>query len=153
MMRQFSLVLLVTAVILSGCTTNQTSRVYSSDQAQRVQTVQEGTIVALAPVTIEDSQNMVGTIAGSVIGGIAGGQVGGGSGSNIATVGGAVLGGVLGNAAEKGIKRKTGFNITVRLTNGQMISVVQEEDPAVTFQTGSRVLIYTQRGASRVVPF
>ena len=140
------------SVGLAGCASDLTSNVYSQSEARAVQTIQEGTIIELVPVTIEGSQSGLGGIAGGAVGGLgAGSQIGGGSGSSIAAIGGAVLGGYLGNLAEEKLTRKQGVNITIRLNNGHLISVVQEVDPNMLYQVGGHVRIYEQGGTSRVV--
>ncbi|CAM3535067.1 glycine zipper 2TM domain-containing protein [Parendozoicomonas haliclonae] len=153
MIRKLAVPLIVVSAVLGGCANNMGSNVYSSAQAQQVQTVREGTVIALAPVMIKDDENAVGTLAGGVAGGIAGSAIGGGRGSDLAAVGGAVLGGILGNMAEQNITKKQGVNITIRLKDGELISVVQEVEPNVLFQIGEQVLVYSQPGSSRVVPF
>ena len=141
-----------TTVGLTGCVSDMSSNVYSRHEARTVQTIQEGAIIDLAAVTIEGTQTGLGGIAGGATGGIAAGSsIGGGSGSDIAGIGGAVLGGVLGNMAEERMTRKQGVNVTIRLTNGQLISVVQEIDPNMVFQVGDHVRIYNQGSTSRVV--
>ncbi|MTI13757.1 outer membrane lipoprotein [Sansalvadorimonas verongulae] len=142
----------VSTVVLAGCQSTMTSNVYSREEARAIQTIQEGTIIDLKSVTIEGTQSGIGGIAGGVAGGLAGSGIGGGSGSGIASVGGAVLGGVLANMAEEKMTRKQGVNITIRLTNGQLISIVQEVDPQMIFQNGQHVRIYSQQGTNRVVP-
>ncbi|WP_281646825.1 glycine zipper 2TM domain-containing protein [Parendozoicomonas sp. Alg238-R29] len=138
--------------VLAGCQSSQTSHVYSQSEARTIQAIQEGTIIELEAVTLEGSQSGLGGIAGGAVGGIAGSGIGRGHGSDIAAIGGAVLGSILGNMAEEKATRKQGVNITIRLTNGQLISVVQEVDPSMVFQNGEHVRIYTQNGTSRVAP-
>ncbi len=143
--------LVISAAGLTACASSETSNVYSRKEARTVQTIQEGQVTDLAPVTIEGTQSGLGAIAGGAAAGIgAGSSIGGGSGSDIAAIGGAVLGGWLGNKAEEKLTRKEGVNITIRLTNGELISVVQEVDPKMVFQVGDGVRIYSQGGTSRV---
>ena len=134
---------------LSGCASSLSSNAYSRDSARQMQTVYYGTIQSIRTVQIEGTKTPIGTGAGAVAGGILGNQVGGGSGRALATVGGALLGGVAGSAAEEGITRQTGYEITVRLDNGRTISVVQAAD--VSFQPGERVRVIEARdGTTRV---
>ena len=63
---------------------------------------------------------------------------------------GAVAGGMIGAAAEEGITRSQGVEITVREDDGQTRAYVQEADPAVSFFAGERVRILTVNGVSRV---
>ena len=154
MIRQTAVVaMIVSALILGGCGSRSlNSNVYSQNQALRTQTVNEGVIVALAPVVIQDEENAVGTLAGSALGGLAGHQVGGGSGKTAGAIAGAVVGGIVGNEISKDLNSQNGVNITIRLNNNQMISVVQAVNPEMVFSVGQRVLVYGQGNTSRVVP-
>jgi outer membrane lipoprotein SlyB len=61
---------------------------------------------------------------------------------------GAVVGGLAGAAAEEGLTRKDGLEITVKLDNGSMIAVVQEADEQ--FHPGERVRLVESGGTTRV---
>jgi outer membrane lipoprotein SlyB len=99
---------------------------------------------------IEGTKSAAGTLAGGAVGGIAGSSVGGGKGSQIAAVVGAVAGGVAGSAAEEGLTRRQGIDITVRLDSGELISVVQELAPESSFRVGDRVRVLTLDGETRI---
>jgi outer membrane lipoprotein SlyB len=100
-------------------------------------------------VNIEGTKSAVGPAAGAVVGGVAGSEIGGGKGSVIAATVGAVLGGVAGGAAEEAATRRPGIEITVRLDNGRLIAVTQE-DGGESFGIGDRVRVLTGGGATRV---
>ncbi|MFW6020697.1 MAG: glycine zipper 2TM domain-containing protein [Guyparkeria sp.] len=139
----------VSVAFLSGCASSLSSGAYSRDSARQMQTVYYGTIDSVRTVQIEGTKTPVGTGAGAITGGILGNQVGGGSGRALATVGGALLGGVAGSAAEEGLTRQPGYEITVRLDNGRTVSIVQAAD--VSFQPGERVRVIEARdGTTRV---
>ncbi|WP_434458138.1 glycine zipper 2TM domain-containing protein [Stutzerimonas urumqiensis] len=140
------------ALLSGGCASNLTGDTYSRDEARTVQTVRYGTVESLRPVQIEGTKTPIGTGAGAVIGGIAGSGVGGGRGSAVAAVIGAVAGGMLGSAAEEGITRAQGVEITVREDDGNMRAYVQEVEPNQVFRVGQRVRILTVDGTSRVAP-
>jgi outer membrane lipoprotein SlyB len=75
--------------------------------------------------------------------------MGGGSGRAITTVIGAVAGGLVGAAAEEGITREDGVEITVQLDKGgDMIAIVQEADEQ--FYPGDRVRVMEGGGVTRV---
>ena len=135
---------------LAGCTSNLSGDTYSRDEARRVQTVRLGTIESLRPVQIEGTKTPIGAGAGAVIGGIGGSGVGGGRGSAVAAVIGAVAGGMLGAAAEEGLTRTQGVEITVREDDGSLRAYVQEVQPNEIFRVGDRVRILTVNGTSRV---
>ena len=135
--------------LLSGCASSLSSGAYSRDSARQMQTVYYGTVQSVRTVQIEGTKTPIGAGAGAVSGGILGSQVGGGTGRSLATVGGVVLGGLAGAAAEEGITRQPGYEITVRLDNGRTVSIVQAAD--VSFQPGDRVRVIEARdGTTRV---
>lgn len=140
------------ALTLGGCASSLTGDTYSRDEARAVQTVRYGTIESLRPVKIEGTKTPIGSGAGAIVGGVAGSGVGGGRGSAVAAVIGAVAGGMLGAAAEEGITRTQGVEITVREDDGNVRAYVQAVEPNQVFRVGQRVRILTVSGTSRVAP-
>jgi outer membrane lipoprotein SlyB len=138
--------------VLAGCANNSaSSSVYSYGQAQREQIVRTGTIVAMRPITIQnDRTSGAGLVGGGVLGGVAGSGIGRGSGNALATVGGAILGAVAGNAIENQVGRTSGFEITVRLDNGETRVIAQEADQPLG--VGQRVQVISGAGPTRVAP-
>jgi outer membrane lipoprotein SlyB len=111
--------------------------------------VQYGTVEAVRYVRLEGTKTPIGPAAGAAVGGIAGSGVGGGRGQAVATVIGAVAGGLAGAAIEEGATRKPGIEVTVRLENGQVLAVVQE-DGGENFRPGDRVRLLRDSGTTRV---
>jgi len=138
------------AAILAGCVSPKSADVYSRDEALREQQVRRGTVESVRPVRIEGTRSGVGAVAGGAVGGVAGSTVGTGKTSNVAAVLGAVGGGVAGQALEEGATRKSGVEITVRLDNGEMRAIVQEEGER--FVNGQKVRLLTHNGITRVSP-
>jgi len=138
--------------VVSGCANHSASSgVYSYDQAQREQIVRTGTVTGVRPITIqEDKSSGAGLIAGGALGGVAGNAVGGGTGRAIATVGGALLGALAGNMVENRVGKSSGYEITVRLDNGETRVVAQEAD--VPISVGQRVQVISGAGPTRVTP-
>lgn len=147
---QFSKLFIVAllSVLTVACASSNSGNVYKRDDARKVQTVRTGVVESVRTVKLEGTKSPVGTIAGGAVGGIAGSSVGGGRGSAIAAVIGAVVGGLAGSAAEEGITRKDGLEITVKLDGGSMIAIVQEADEA--FSPGDKVRIVENADTSRV---
>ncbi|WP_061243061.1 hypothetical protein [Ectopseudomonas composti] len=141
---------LAALLALGGCQSSLTGDTYSRDEARAVQTVRMGTIESLRPVKIEGTKTPIGAGAGAVVGGIGGSGLGGGRGSAVLAVIGAVAGGLLGAAAEEGLTRTQGVEITVREDDGTMRAYVQEVEPNQVFRVGERVRIMTVNGTSRV---
>lgn len=144
------LALLTLAALLAGCATSRSGDVYSRGEALREQTVRLATVESVRPVTIEGTRSGIGAAAGGIAGGVAGSGVGSGRGSTIAGVLGAVGGGVAGQAIEEGATRRRGVEITVRLDNGELRAIVQEETDK--FAPGQRVRLLTSGGVTRVSP-
>ena len=144
--------MMVALLAMGGCASSLTGDTYSREDARRVQTVRMGTIESLRPVKIEGTKSVVGTGAGAIVGGVAGSAIGGGRGSAVAAVIGAVGGGLLGSAAEEGLTRTQGVEITVREDDGSMRAYVQAVDPNQIFRVGQRVRILSVNGESRVSP-
>ena len=63
---------------------------------------------------------------------------------------GMVAGGLLGSAAESGLTKTQGVEITVREDDGSTRAYVQQVEPNQVFRTGERVRIMTVDGTSRV---
>ena len=141
---------LAAMLALGGCQSSLTGDTYSRDEARAVQTVRMGTIESLRPVKIEGTKTPIGAGVGAVVGGIGGSGLGGGRGSAVLAVVGAVAGGLLGAAAEEGLTRTQGVEITVREDDGTMRAYVQEVEPNQVFRVGERVRIMTVNGTSRV---
>ena len=138
------------SLLTTGCQSSLTGDTYTRDEARTVQTVRLGTIESLRPVKIEGTKTPIGAGAGAVIGGVGGSSVGGGKGSIVAAVIGAVAGGLIGAAAEEGMTRTQGVEITVREDDGSLRAYVQEVQPNEIFRVGERVRIMSLNGTSRV---
>ena len=95
---------------------------------------------------------MVGTIAGAAVGGVLGATIGGGTGSTLAAIGGGLLGGYAGGKMANALGESNGVNLTIRLDNGNVISIVQEANPNMMFSVGEKVQINMSGSKGRVVP-
>lgn len=136
------------SVLLAACASSNSGSVYSRDEARRVQTIKTGIVESVRQVKLEGTKSPVGTVAGGAVGGVAGSTIGHGRGSTIAAIVGAVAGGIAGAAAEEGITRKDGLEITVKLDGGGLVAVVQEADEP--FNAGDKVRLIESGGTTRV---
>jgi outer membrane lipoprotein SlyB len=139
---------LASTILVIGCASGTGGKDYSREQTRIVQDVQMGIVDSVREVNIEGTKTPIGAGAGAVVGGVAGSTVGGGKGSIVGAAVGAVLGGLGGAAAEEGITRQKGVEITVKLDSGRMIAIVQAADEA--FRPGDRVRILSGDGTTRV---
>ena len=142
---------IVLATGLVGCATPNQQPYYGSSPAPsqsypaqnypvQVQSNQFGYVDRIEVISHTAGNNATGTIIGGIIGGLIGTQIGSGSGRTAATVAGAVGGAVAGNAIE-GRRRADHetFRVTVRLDNGAMQTVTQEN--INDLRTGDRVRV------------
>lgn len=136
------------AAVLGACASSNSGSVYKRGEARTVQTVKMGVVESVRQVKLEGTKTPIGTGTGAVVGGVAGSTLGGGKGRIITSVLGAVAGGLAGSAAEEGITRKDGVEITVKLDSGTMIAVVQEADEQ--FNPGDKVRVLEADGVTRV---
>jgi outer membrane lipoprotein SlyB len=140
---------LAAVVVLAGCAYPAPSnQVYYAGQVQREQIVRFGIVESVRQVAIERPDSGVGTIGGAAVGGVAGSAIGAGRGSIIGAIVGAVAGGVAGNAIEHSANTIPGYELTVRLDDGDMRAIVQAADEP--FAPGERVRILSRNGISRV---
>lgn len=148
-LKTVSFALITAAVVaLTGCASGVGGKDYSRDQTRAVQEVQMGIVESVREVNIEGTKTPIGAGAGAVVGGVAGSTVGSGKGSMVGAALGAVLGGLGGAAAEEGITRQKGVEITVKLDSGRMLAITQAADEA--FRVGDRVRVLSGSGATRV---
>ncbi|HOJ39585.1 MAG TPA: glycine zipper 2TM domain-containing protein, partial [bacterium] len=133
--------LCLVGLLLSGCVSSTGGSTYSRDQTRTEISVREGVVTAVNEVKIEGTSGVVGAVTGGVTGGLLGRTIGKGTGKDVATAAGAVGGALAGAAVEKGVTKRNGWEITVKLDNGQTIAVVQEKEPAETFTVGDRVRV------------
>ena len=134
---------------LGACASGLGGDTYSRGEARRAMSVQYAVVESVRAVRLEGTKTPVGAVAGAAVGGIAGSGVGGSRGSAIGTVVGVVAGGLAGAAIEEGVTRSQGVEVTVRLDNGQVLAVVQD-DHGEAFRPGESVRVVRDAGVTRV---
>ncbi len=147
---KIGLLLILIGLIAVGCAPSMSGSAYSRDQARKVQTVHEGEVIMVREVLIEGTKSGLGGLAGGVMGFALGSTVGGGSGKGVARAAGTVAGAAAGATIEEGATRQTGLEITVKLDNGQVVSIVQAADER--FDEGDLVRVLRRPdGTARVI--
>lgn len=143
---------IASSLFIVGCANSGlTGDTYTQSDARQVQQVEYGSVLSVKPVVIEgDREGVAGSIGGTIIGGIAGNSVGDGNGQAIATAIGAVVGGIIGQQTEEKFTRKQGQEITIRMDNGNTISVVQEVKDKQFFVANDRIKLLKLNGVTRV---
>lgn len=139
---------LALAASLAACSTTNPD-VVSRNDAQRMSTVLDATVLSVRPVVVEGSQSGIGAAAGGVVGGVAGSTVGGHNEAIVVGVLGAVLGGVIGNAVERTGTQEQALEIMLQLRNGERRSVVQAKGTE-DFAPGDAVVLVSTGGKVRV---
>lgn len=135
--------------LLAGCAgPQQSASVYRPGHAMHEQTVRMGSVESIREVTLAGYDTGVGSMAGAVIGSSAMSNVGRGSGSFVASIVGAIAGGIIGQRAEASAASRPGYEITVRLDNGELRAVTQLADEL--FQPGERVRLLSSGYGTRV---
>ena len=151
-MKKITLALVLPLMMsLSACMDNIGADYYNTSAAGQVSRAVRGTIVAVRPVIVSDGDGQFGQLAGAAAGGVAGSMIGGSDAVHIlGAIGGAVIGGIAGDAAQEGLSRQQGYEYTIQLDNGNLVSLVQGKD--VILHVGQKCLVlYGNR--SRVVPY
>ena len=139
--------------LATGCSSDLSGDTYRRDEVGASQIVRYGSILSLRPVQIEGTRSVVGSGAGAIAGGVAGSSLGGRRDGMVAAVVGAVAGGLLGAAAEEGLTRTQGVEVTVQEDDGSVRAYVQVVEPNQIFRVSQRVQILTApSGINRVVP-
>lgn len=106
-----------------------------------------GQIEGVRTVEVAAKPSGIGVVAGAVVGGLLGNQIGGGSGKTLATVGGAVGGGYAGNEIEKRTRKSVGYEVDVKMENGERRSFRYEAQPS--WKAGDRVKVVDGQLAAR----
>ena len=136
--------------LLSCVPATQTGTSYSRGEARVLQQVKIGKVLDVAEVAIEGTKSGAGEIVGGAVGGIAGRSTGSGAGGKIAAVLGGAVGSVVGAKIEEARTRASGREYTIRLENGEVVSVVQAFDPKIPIFAGDDVKLLSQKGNYRV---
>ncbi|MES2126864.1 MAG: glycine zipper 2TM domain-containing protein [Pseudomonadota bacterium] len=144
-----AIALVLACASLTGCVVApHSASVYGGRQTMNEQTVRMAVVESVREVTINNQSSGTGTLAGAALGGIAGSTVGGGKGSTAAAIAGAVLGGAIGSQVEANANNRKGFEITVKLDNGELRAITQEADEQ--FRPGERVRLLSSGHTTRV---
>ena len=140
---------LIAALMLGGCATSNPDLI-RRNEAQRLSTVVDATVLTVRPVIIDGSQTGAGAVAGGAVGAIAGSAVGGRRESAAIGLLGAVAGAVLGNVIERSSTREESVEILVQLRTGERRAIVQGNGGEL-FRPGEAVMLVSNGGRVRVM--
>jgi len=122
-------------------------------QSQTMQRILYGEVLSAERITIRDRPTGRGAQTGSTVGAVAGYALADGRNRWLGALVGGVLGGAAGNAAEKAKKKKPGWDLIIRLENGEEvgIQVPMNKKNRGIFSPGSRVRLTSgPNGETRV---
>jgi outer membrane lipoprotein SlyB len=133
-------ILVVCALVLAGCAkpgVTPSGSAVERSTSQREEIARNGTVIKLRAIYL--SQERESSRTGSTA-----------TTRTVAQVGGAVLGSLAGDVIQEHAEQTDGFEITVRLDNGEIRTVSQQSD--VHIQLNQRVQVISGSGVTRVVP-
>ena len=148
MIRTTAFLALMAALLGAGCASSNPDLISRND-AQRLSTVVDATVLTVRPVTVDGSQTGAGAVAGGAVGAIAGSSVGGRRESAAIGLLGAVAGAVVGNVIERSSTREESLEILVQLRNGERRAIVQAKG-SESFHPGDAVMLISSGGRVRV---
>lgn len=142
------------AVAISGC--GEMPKVGGPKYGETAGTVagqseRSGKITALEIIQVDENYKWgVGTAVGAVAGGLLGSQIGKGDGSTLGTLLGAAAGAVAGTAVESKMKKQDAQRVTVKMSTGGEVTLVQPVDSRLA--SGMSVRVEGSGETARVVP-
>lgn len=147
--------LLLTAIatlVLGGCGTSQSAKVYTSQNVMQKMRVVYAQVIALREVDLENKTSGAGGTAGMALGAMAGSNMGNGTGAIAGAIVGAVAGGVAGTLADKAANGRPGIEVVYRLEKGgEEFVIVQELNGSEDLHVGDRVRVIEGQYSTRVV--
>ncbi len=142
---------LLASLTLTGCASSLGGATYSRSEARGELSVRIGTVVAVREVQIEGNGG-AGALTGAALGGIAGASLDGGRTGAALGILGLVGGAMLGDKVGKAATGAPGLEVTVQLSTGQVVAVVQERDAQLNLKAGDKVRLLGSGRATRVGP-
>jgi outer membrane lipoprotein SlyB len=89
-----------------------------------------GTVENFRQIEVKGDGSPLGVVAGGATGALIGHQFGRGSGKDLLTIAGAVGGAFAGHEIEKNVRKKTRYEISVRMDDGSVKTLSQDAAPA-----------------------
>jgi outer membrane lipoprotein SlyB len=123
---------------LAGCSPDYSANSYNSTAVQQANKVDQAVVIGRRLVGVTPA-GTTGAVAGAAAGGIAGSQVGTGVTQAFGALSGGLVGGVVGQAAERAAGETKAYEYVVRKTNGDLLSVTQQD--ANPLEIGQKVLV------------
>ncbi|MDR2157833.1 MAG: glycine zipper 2TM domain-containing protein [Holosporaceae bacterium] len=149
-----SVVLCGSLLMIGGCGRNISSSSYDARTLGSANSTYLCTVVNVRKVMVEEGDylenNKTGQLVGALAGGVLGNTIGGGRGRVVTTTAGALAGAAAGAYAEKSMKSQEAFEYVVKLSSGELKTIVQGTDTILPVGQ-SALLIVDHRGRSRLI--
>lgn len=102
-----------------------------------------GTVETFREVQVKGDGSPVGAVAGGAAGALIGHQFGRGGGKDLLTIAGAIGGAFAGHEIERNVRKKTRYEVSVRMEDGSLRTVTQDAAPG--WRVGERVRVLDNR--------
>lgn len=149
--------IMIALITTTGCQRKIGGNQYNSASLNGASYTYQGVILSARTVQVSESErlqdNSTGAGLGAFGGALAGSAFGKGNGTLIGMGIGALAGGIGGAFAEEALGNQDATEYTVKLTNGNLLTVVQKDDQPLA--SGQRVFVSvptTANGRPRVTP-
>lgn len=123
-----SIIFIILATFISGCASDLSSNVYSSDSTLSL--TLEGEVVSVRPIKVKESERLSDN-AGGIAGGVLGSTVGQGGGTTAAIVGGAIAGAVVGTILQDKLGESKGYEYLIKVDTSKIKSNYYEGSTAM----------------------
>jgi outer membrane lipoprotein SlyB len=124
-------------------------------QSQTMQSIRYGEVVSVEQITIRDQPTGRGAQTGATVGAIAGYALSDGRDRWLGAALGGILGSAGGRAAERAKKTKPGWELIIKLDNGEEIGIqvpmAKKKKDRKTFSPGERVRLMSGPGGQTKV--
>lgn len=135
------------AVVLLACLLTPSLPAFS--QSGVAKRIQYGEIVSAEKTVVVDQVTGTGAQVGSTVGAVAGYALADRGDRWIGSLLGGVVGAAAGHAAEKGARKKKGWELIIRLDTGEEVGI-DVPSRKETFELGDRVRLQTGGGRTKV---
>lgn len=132
--------LMLLVFVAVGCASSRNS-IYDRSQAGRTMRIETGDVIATSDTVISGTEGPIGVSGGGLVGHAVGSTLGQGAGRAIAGAVGAVGGAIAGTVTEEHLTRRSAQEVTVKLSSGETVMVVQEVQRGGPYVTGERVQV------------
>jgi len=134
---------LVLSILITACASTADSYHHGDKSTFKTATVQ-----SVRSVDLEGHSSVLGSLTGSILGSIAGASISNSRMSGLNSFIGGVLGSFAGMAAERAVTSEDGIEITVKLDEGDIIAIVQDDE--TQFSPGDKVKVIDGHDGTRV---